>query len=131
MGRGKVKKILYDKYVPMLTIRDGHVDNHFSDKFVFLYHVDYFINSDGGKLTVRYICYTFYTFETKFCIFIFQEHICQQITHLGTKVIIYPILIFFLNHLRTRGKIWRVNIIQCLKSFILHDVVGTFKVALD
>jgi len=29
--RRKVNKILYDKYIPMLTIKDDHVDNHFSD----------------------------------------------------------------------------------------------------
>ena len=34
----------------MLTIRDDHVDNHFSDKFVTLCHVDYFINGDEQKL---------------------------------------------------------------------------------
>ena len=62
MGRRKVKKILYDKYAPMLTIRDDHVDNNFSGKFVPLCHVDYFINDDGRKLTVGYICHTFYTF---------------------------------------------------------------------
>ena len=42
---------LYDKYVPMLAIKDGHVDNHFSDKFVPLCHVAYFINDDRRKLT--------------------------------------------------------------------------------
>ena len=56
----------------MLTIRDGHADNHFSDKFVSLCHVDYFINDDGWKLTVEYICRTFFTLlRTKFCILIF------------------------------------------------------------
>ena len=47
VGRQKVKKILYDKYVPMLTIRNGHIDNHFSEKFILLCHVGYFIKSDG------------------------------------------------------------------------------------
>ena len=60
----------------MLTTRDDYVDNHFSDKFVSLCHVGYFIYGDGKKLTIGYICYTFYTFGIKFCIFIFQEHIC-------------------------------------------------------
>ena len=46
----------------MLAIRDGHVDNHFSEKFIHLCHVDYFINGDGQKLTTGYICHTFYTF---------------------------------------------------------------------
>ena len=46
----------------MLTIRDGHVDNHFNDKFVPLCRVGYFINGDRRKLTARYICHTFYTF---------------------------------------------------------------------
>ena len=55
-------KKYYDKYVPMLIIRDSHVDNHFSDKFVPLCHVGYFINGDRRKLTVGYICCTFYTF---------------------------------------------------------------------
>jgi len=64
VGRQKVKKILYDKYTPILTIRDCHVSNHFNDKFKFihLYHVGYFINGDGGELTAGYICRTFYTF---------------------------------------------------------------------
>ena len=62
LGRRKVKKILCDKYVPMLAIRDGHVDNHFSEKFIHLCHVGYFINEDERKLTVEYICRTFYTF---------------------------------------------------------------------
>ena len=62
VGRQKVKKILYDKYAPMLTIRDDHIDNYFSNKFAPLCHVDYFINSDGRKLTVRCICHTFYAF---------------------------------------------------------------------
>ena len=31
-----------------------HVDNHFSDKFVLLYHVDDFINGDRQKLTTGY-----------------------------------------------------------------------------
>jgi len=38
----------------MLSIRDGHVDNHFNDKFVSLCHVGYFINGDRWKLTVEY-----------------------------------------------------------------------------
>ena len=45
----------------MLTIRNDHIDNHFSDKFVSLWHLDYFINGDGQKLTAEYICRTFYT----------------------------------------------------------------------
>ena len=71
----------------MLKIRDDHVDNHFSDKFISLCHVCYFINGDGWKLIVEYICHIFYT---KFCIFIFQGCICQRITYLGTKMTIYP-----------------------------------------
>jgi len=43
----------------MLTIRDDHIDNYFSDKFVHLYHVDYFINGDRQKLMTGYIYYTF------------------------------------------------------------------------
>ena len=31
--RQKIKKILYEKYIPMLTIRDDQIDNHFNDKF--------------------------------------------------------------------------------------------------
>ena len=61
-GKQRVKKILYDKYTPMLAIRDGHVDNHFNDKFVSLCHVGYFINGYLQKLTTEYICHTFYTF---------------------------------------------------------------------
>ena len=62
MGRQKVNKILHDKYVSMLTIKDDHVDNHFSDKFVPMCHVSYFINSNRRKLSTEYICHTFYTF---------------------------------------------------------------------
>ena len=47
----------------MLTIRDGHIDNYFSDKFVPLCHATYFINGGGRILTVEYICRTFYTFR--------------------------------------------------------------------
>ena len=47
----------------MLTIRDGYVDNNFSDKFITLYHIDYFINDDERKLMAEYICRTFYTFK--------------------------------------------------------------------
>ena len=77
----------------MLTIRDDHVDNHFSDKFVSLCHVGYFINDDRRKLTVGYICCIFILSETKFCIFIFQGHIYQRITysHSGAKIFIYPL----------------------------------------
>ena len=46
----------------MLTIRDDHVGNHFNDKFIPLCHVGYFINGYERKLTVGYICFTFYTF---------------------------------------------------------------------
>ena len=46
----------------MLIIRDDHVDNYFSDKFVPLCQVDYFIKGNGWKLTAEYICRTFYTF---------------------------------------------------------------------
>jgi len=60
VGRRKVKTKYYDKYALMLAI---HVDNHFSDKFVPLCHVDYFINGDERKLTAGYICCTFYTFR--------------------------------------------------------------------
>ena len=79
-------KILYNKYVPMMTIRFGHVDNHFSDKFIPLCHVDYFINADRQKLMVVYICHTFLHFHgLNFVFFIFQGRICQQITHPGIK----------------------------------------------
>ena len=47
----------------MLAIGDGLVDNHFSDKFVHLCHVSYFINGNRQKLTTEYICCTFCTFE--------------------------------------------------------------------
>jgi len=92
MERRKVKKILYDKYVPILTIRDDYVDNHFSDKFVSICHVDYFINGDGRKLTVGYLWH-FLPFQgLNFVFFIFQGHIYQRITHSTTKVVIYPLL---------------------------------------
>ena len=58
-GRQKVKKY-YEKYIPMLAI---HVGNHFSDKFVPPCHIGYFINGDGRKLMVGYICRTFYIFR--------------------------------------------------------------------
>ena len=57
--RRKVKKILW-QICPLLAI---HVDNHLSDKFVFLCHVGDFINGDGRKLMAGYICRTFYTFR--------------------------------------------------------------------
>ena len=57
----KSKKKLYDKYVPILTIINGHVVNHFSDKCVPLCYVSYFINDDERKLTAVYIFRTFYT----------------------------------------------------------------------
>ena len=48
----------------MLIIRDDQIDHHhFSDKFISLYHINYFINDDKRKLTAEYICYIFYTFE--------------------------------------------------------------------
>ena len=56
-------KKYYDKYVPMLIIRDDHVDYHFNDKFVPLYHVGYFINDDRWKLMAKYIYCTFYIFR--------------------------------------------------------------------
>ena len=46
----------------MLIIRDDHVGNHFSDKFVPLCQIGYFINGDRQELTTGYICCTFYTF---------------------------------------------------------------------
>lgn len=65
----------------MLTIIDDHVVNHFTDKFVFPCHVDYLINGNRRKLTDGYIYFTFYTSKTKFCIFIFEGRICQQIIY--------------------------------------------------
>ena len=47
----------------MLAIRDGHVDNHFGDKFVPLCHICYFINGDIMKLMAGYIYCTFDTLE--------------------------------------------------------------------
>ena len=46
----------------MLVIIDGHVNHNFSDKFVPLCHINYFINGDERKLMVGYICHTFYIF---------------------------------------------------------------------
>ena len=46
----------------MLTMRDGHADNHLRDKFILLGHVGYFIKGDNQKLMVIYICCTFYIF---------------------------------------------------------------------
>ena len=40
------KKILYDKYVLILTIRYGHVDNHFTNKFILICQIGYFMNDD-------------------------------------------------------------------------------------
>ena len=56
----KKSKKYYDKYASMLAI---HIGNDFTDKFVLPYHVGYFINGDKRKLTVGYICRTFYTFR--------------------------------------------------------------------
>lgn len=48
----------------MLVIRDDYVDNYFSDKFISLCHVGYFINSDRvRKLKAEYIYRTFYIFD--------------------------------------------------------------------
>ena len=47
----------------MLAIGDYHIDNYFSDKFVPMCHVDYFINGDEQKLTIGYICRIFYSIE--------------------------------------------------------------------
>lgn len=38
----------------MLRIRNDQVGNHFSEKFISLCRVDYFINGVGQKLTVGY-----------------------------------------------------------------------------
>ena len=35
------------KYISMPAIRDDYVDNHFTNKFIPLCHIDYFINGDG------------------------------------------------------------------------------------
>ena len=56
MERPKVKKNIYKKYVPILTIRNDYVHNDFNDKLIPLYHVGYFINEQN--LIVRYICHT-------------------------------------------------------------------------
>ena len=71
MGKRKVKKKYYmtNMHVPMLTIRYDHVINNFSDKFVLLCHVGYFINGDEWKLTFGYICHSFYTFGNKILYF--------------------------------------------------------------
>ena len=61
----------------MLTIRDDHVDNYFTDKFVHLCHVSYFINGDGRKLRSDIFVVLFTLSETKFYIFILQEYICH------------------------------------------------------
>ena len=84
------KKKYYDKYVSMLTI---HV--HFSAKFVLLYHIGDFINTERRVNNIIYLSHFFTLSGTKFCIFVFQEHICHQITW-GTKMTIYPI-IYYLN----------------------------------
>ena len=47
----------------MLASRNDHVDHNFSDRFVHLCHVGYFINDEGQKLMDGYICHTFYTFD--------------------------------------------------------------------
>lgn len=62
-GRQKGKKILYNKSIPMLAIKDGHVDNQFCHKFIHLFHTGYFINGDRRKLMIRKFCCIVYTFE--------------------------------------------------------------------
>ena len=47
----------------MLTIKDDHLDKYFSNKFVPLCYVSYFINGNQRKLMTEYICRTFYTFD--------------------------------------------------------------------
>ena len=43
----------------MLAIRNGHVGNHFSDKFIHLCHTGYFINGVKRKLTVNVCMHDF------------------------------------------------------------------------
>ena len=73
--RRKVKKILYDKYVPRLAIRDEHVTNNFNDKLVSLYHVGCFINGDRRKLITRYICLIFYISDILNFVFLHFERL--------------------------------------------------------
>ena len=72
--RQNIKKILYDKDVPTLAIRDRHNNNHFTNKFVFLCHVNYFINDDSQRLDI--FIALFIPAGIKFYIFICVEHIC-------------------------------------------------------
>lgn len=63
------------------------VTNYFNDKFIYLCHVGYFIDTDELKLTAEYIYHTFFIFsETKFYIFFFYIHS----TNYKLKVAIYP-----------------------------------------
>ena len=78
----------------MLTIRYDYVDNHFIDKFVPLYHLGYFIKSDGRKLTAKYI-YVFFTLSgTKFCIFIFKDAFVSEL-HIQEQKWLFTLLLFY------------------------------------
>jgi len=74
----------------MLLIRDNHVDNHFSDKFVSMCHVNYFINSDDGVNDQIYLSHFLYFLRLNFVfsssgIYLSANYIFE------TKVTIYPI----------------------------------------
>ena len=57
--------------------------------FVPLYHVGFFIDGNGWKLTDRWICLTFFTFGAKIWISNFWRRIYQRSTHSGMRMIIY------------------------------------------
>ena len=50
----------------MLVIRDDHVDNHFSDKFVPICHVGYFFNGNRQVNSRIYLLHFFHFRELNF-----------------------------------------------------------------
>ena len=59
----KCKK--YHKYISILIIRDDHVDNHYNDKFISLYHINYFINYDKQIYLFLFFLLINYTLKDK------------------------------------------------------------------
>ena len=73
----------------MLVTRDDHVNNYFTDKFVPMCYVSYFINGNEQKSSDIFVT-LFILSNTNFYIFIFHRRIYQEITHSKTKMTIYP-----------------------------------------
>ena len=76
-------KEYYDKYAPMLTI---HVGNHFSDKFVPLCHLDYFINGDEPEVNCQiYFSHFLFFQELNFVFSSFRDAFASELHIEGQK----------------------------------------------